>query len=475
MKKSLLKNKMMKSDFNNLKHFLLVNCMLIIGAGCTNNTEKVQKKDETKLQLITLDPGHFHAALLQKSMYEEINPVVNVYAPDGDEVKAHLKLIESYNNRTEQPTAWQEKVYTGPDYLERMLSDKAGNVVVIAGNNQKKSDYIQRSVEAGLNVLADKPMAIDTEGFNALVKAFATAKKNKVLLYDIMTERHEINSILQKEFAHLPSFGKLEQGSPENPAVTKESVHHFFKSVSGVPLVRPAWFFDVKQQGEGIVDITTHLVDLVQWECFPDEILDYKKDIQIVSAKRWPTKLTAAQFEQVTQKKEYPSYLAADVKEGILSIYSNGEINYRLKGIHTKISVTWDFQAPEGTGDTHFSVMRGTKSNVIIRQGKEQQYKPVLYIEPANQSDMASLEPELQKDLKTIQAKYPGVELKKLEKGWEVIIPEKYKVGHEDHFAQVTRKYLQYIKDGKLPEWEVPNMIAKYYTTTQAREKALGH
>ncbi len=67
-------------------------------------------------------------------------------------------------------------------------------------------------------------MAIDTEGFNALLKAFATAKKNNVLLYDIMTERHEINSILQKEFAHLPAFGQLERGTPENPPGINEAV-----------------------------------------------------------------------------------------------------------------------------------------------------------------------------------------------------------------------------------------------------------
>jgi hypothetical protein len=29
------------------------------------------------------------------------------------------------------------------------------------------------------------------------------------------------------------------------------------------------------------------------------------------------------------------------------------------------------------------------------------------------------------------------------------------------------------LRDGKLPEWEVPNMLAKYYTTTKAREVAL--
>jgi predicted dehydrogenase len=355
-----------------------------------------------------------------------------------------------------------------------MLSEKAGNVVVIAGNNKMKTDYIAKSVEAGLHVLADKPMAIDLDGFNKLVKAFQMAEKNKVLLYDIMTERYEINTMLQKEFAHLPAFGQLEEGSPENPSVTKVSVHHFYKNVSGKPLVRPTWFFDVKQQGEGITDITTHLVDLVQWECFPNQILDYKKDIEIVSAKRWQTNINAEQFEKVTQKKEYPEFLKSDVKNGVLSPYSNGEINYLLKGIHAKISVTWDFQAPEGTGDTHFSVMRGTKASVIIKQGKEQNFKPALYIEPRENTDLNSFEKALMADLKQVQKQYPGLELKKVVKGWVVIIPDDYKVSHEDHFAQVTKKYLQFLKDGTLPSWEVPNMIAKYYTTTKAREMALG-
>jgi len=465
---------MIKIDLNNLKHLLFINCMMIIAAGCSTSTEKSQEKTVEKLKLITLDPGHFHSALVQKSMYEDVDSVVHVYAPEGLEVKSHLNLIDSYNTRAENPTAWNEKVYTGPDYLDKMFADKAGNVVVIAGNNKMKTDYISRSVESGLNVLADKPMAIDLDGFNKLVKAFESAEKNKVLLYDIMTERYEINSMLQKEFAHLPAFGQLEKGTPENPSVTKVSVHHFFKNVSGKPLVRPAWFFDVKQQGEGITDITTHLVDLVQWECFPDQILDYKKDVEIVSAKRWATSISAEQFEKVTQKKEYPEYLKADVKDGMLSTYSNGEINYRLKGIHAKISVTWDFQAPEGTGDTHFSVMRGTNASVVIKQGKEQNFKPALYIEPIAKTDLKAFEKAIMADLKQINIKYPGVELKKIATGWEVIIPDSYKVSHEDHFAQVTKKYLECLKKGGLPAWEVPNMIAKYYTTTKAREVALG-
>ena len=63
-----------------------------------------------------------------------------------------------YNKRTNNPTHWEEKIYTGPDYLEKMLREKAGNVVVLAGNNSNKIEFIYKSVEGGFNVLADKPM-----------------------------------------------------------------------------------------------------------------------------------------------------------------------------------------------------------------------------------------------------------------------------------------------------------------------------
>ena len=55
---------------------------------------------------------------------------------------------------------------------------------------------------------------------------------------------------------------------------------------------------------------------------------------------------------------------------------------------------------------------------------------------------------------------------------WQVQIPATYRVGHEAHFGQVMENYLQYLQDGKLPDWEVPNMIAKYYVTTHALEMA---
>jgi hypothetical protein len=132
--------------------------------------------------------------------------------------------------------------------------------------------------------------------------------------------------------------------------------------------------------------------------------------------------------------------------------------------------VTWAYRAPEGAGDTHYSIMRGTKANLIIRQGAEQNYKPTLYIELVQpDSEYGNV---LNAEWAAVVAKYPGVELKPLANGWEVIIPESYKEGHEAHFTRVMEKFLEYLQHKNMPDWEVPNMIAKYYTTTQALQMA---
>lgn len=449
---------------------------LMMMCGCKPKTEHPANGNDSEVKLITLDPGHFHAALVQKKSYPQVSNEVYVYAPEGNDLNEHLARIEAFNARPDDPTHWNEIVYTGEDFLERMLSERKGNVMITAGNNGKKTEYILKTLQAGINVLADKPMAIEPEQFELLKQCFATAEEKDVLLYDIMTERYEITTMLQRALSRCPEiFGQLQQGTPECPAVTKESVHHFFKTVSGNPLRRPAWYFDVTQQGEGIVDVTTHLVDLVQWECFPEQILNYQTDIEILAAKHWTTAVDQAQFRQVTGLESYPEFLKPSLVNDTLQVYANGEIDYKLKGVCVKISVVWDFEAPAGTGDTHFSVMRGTKADLFIRQGAEQNYIPELYLElPPGKPDASYLS-DLETKFAEITKSYPGIALQQLsDNAWKIVIPETYRNGHEAHFGQVTEKYLDFLHARNMPEWEIPNMIAKYFTTTEALRVARG-
>lgn len=427
--------------------------------------------DNKQVKLITVDPGHFHAALVQKSMYEQVSPDVYVYAPDGPDIVQHLNRINGYNTRAEDPTAWNEIVFKGDNFFEKMLEDKAGNVVVLSGNNKKKAEYITKSINAGLNVLADKPMIIRSEDFPELEHAFKSAEEKGVLLYDIMTERFEITTILQKLLSmNSKVFGTLVNGSEKEPAVTKVSVHHFSKLVSGSPLIRPGWFFDVEQQGEGLVDITTHLVDLVQWECFSGQVLS-PSDVNMVSARRWPTVISQEEFKGVTGLETFPDYLLKDIKNGSLNVFSNGEMVYTLKGIFAKISVEWKYQAPAGGGDTHYSTMRGTQCDLTIKQGPDENYVPTLYAENIKGLKQDEFAASLTAALDELP--YEGLTIEKgANNSLKINIPQNYRVSHEEHFAQVTSKFLEYLKEGKLPEWEVPGMITKYYTTTSALKLA---
>jgi predicted dehydrogenase len=442
---------------------------------CLPGLAHAEGKD-VAVQLITLDPGHFHAALVQKFMLPGVSPVVRVFAPQSDDLAQHLKRVDSFNTRANDPTHWEEQIYSGPDWLERALvldqepQDVVVDptVVVISGNNARKTEYITKAIAAGMNVLADKPMVIRPGDYQQLEADFALAKKRGVLLYDIMTERFEITTMLQRALSRQTGlFGKLETGTPDNPAISKISVHNFSKVVAGAQLKRPQWFFDPEQQGAGIVDVTTHLVDLVQWEAFPEVALK-PADAKVLSARRWNTPLTLAQFGRLTGATAFPAYLSKHVRDGILEAPSNGEFTYTLKGVHARVSVTWDFEAPPGAGDTHFSVMRGTRASLTIKQGADQGYKPVLYAERAASVSAADHEKELRAAIATLAKTWPGVGLKADGEQFVVVVPETYHNGHEAHFTQVTEHFLKYLRDGHLPEWEVPNMLTKYSTIMQA-------
>jgi predicted dehydrogenase len=424
------------------------------------------------LRLMTLDPGHFHAALVQKEMYPDVDPTVHVYAPLGADLLAHLGRIAGFNSRAEHPTVWQLEVHAGPDSLERMLYAKPGTVVVLSGRNRTKIAAIEAAVGAGLHVLADKPWIIEKDNLPKLASVLDAAAAAGVIAYDIMTERYEITSVLQRELVNDPSvFGTVIPGSEAEPGVFMESVHYLCKLVAGVANRRPAWFFDIQQQGEGLVDVGTHLVDLVAWILFPDQPLDYRQDIRVLEGKRWPTSLSRDDFRLVTGEADFPDYLASQIRDGRLDYFCNNLVGYTLRGIHVKLNVLWDFQAAAGAGDTHLAIFRGSRASIEVRQGKDENYRPELYV--VAREDLAGLAAALRTKVDALQSRFSGIGVSDLGERLRVDIPEQYRVGHEAHFGQVTRQFLAYLKAPKsLPAWEKANMLAKYFVTTEGVARA---
>ncbi len=301
----------------------------------------------------------------------------------------------------------------------------------------------------------------------------APAAAKKLVAYDIMTERFEITNLLQRELVNDPAlFGRPLAGTSQDPGVYIESVHHLMKMVAGAPNIRPAWFFDVAQQGEGLADVGTHLVDLVQWTLFPEQALDYTKDIQILAAQRWPTLISHARFTQVTGEPDFPPYLRPHLaSDDSLEYFCNTQVTYALRGIQVKINAIWDWEPPPGGSDTHYAVYRGNRARIEVRQGKAEEYRPELYIVPNRAKDKPQLLAAGRKRLSALAASYPDLAVEDRGGELRLVIPAKYRVGHEAHFAEVTRRFLQFLREpGQLPPWEAPNMLAKYYITATGTE-----
>ena len=426
------------------------------------------------VRLMTLDPGHFHAALIQKETYPGVSKRVSVFAPLGPDVADYIGRITQFNSRRENPTDWELDLHLSPDFLDRMARERPGNVVVVAGRNRPKIERIQASIQAGLNVLADKPWIISSDDLPRLHAALDVAEEKGLVAYDIMTERYEITSILQRELVNDTNiFGNLYLGTLEEPAISTRSVHHIMKLVAGVPLRRPAWFFDIEEQGEGLSDVGTHLVDLAQWTAFPDWPLDYRSDVRMLAASRWPTVLTAQEFERITGEREFPAYLRGHVKAGSFEYYCNNWVEYTLRGVHIRLEALWNWEAPPGAGDTYEATFRGSRARVEIRQGKEENHRPELYVVPNTPQEAPEVIAALKRKLVVLRETYTGLGVEEKRGEARVLIPNQHRVGHEAHFAQVTSRFFEYLQAPKtVPDWEKPCMLVKYYISTRGVELA---
>jgi predicted dehydrogenase len=421
---------------------------------------------DRELRLVTVDPAHFHAAQLHAAPMAGFSRDAWVYAPVGKDLVGHLNFIAGLKARSPAPDHWRYHIYSGDDFFERMLTDRPGDVVVLSGRNTKTIDYIKRSLEAGLNVLADKPWIIDADQFPKLEQALDLADRKGIIAYDCMSQRFEIAYILQRELVNNREiFGEPIAGTPERPAVETSNTHYLLKRFGGVVNLRPAAYFDIRQQGESFADVGTHVVDLAHWILFPEQALDYRKDIQIVSARRWPTMLTLEQFQQVTGEREFPPYLQSDLHGGKLEYFTNNSVSYKVRGHYVKLQVAWDFESPSGAADSIATTYRGTKSEVMARQSKLENYVPEVYVTPSG-GDRARV-------MAALERKYPGRLHPASDGSIRIAIPPGQRRPDVEYFLLIADKFASYVRHPEtLPKWEKANMLAKYWITTQGVKAA---
>jgi predicted dehydrogenase len=419
--------------------------------------------------LLFLEPGHFHAALTLRERHAGVRDEVIVYAPHGPddprggEVAEFLALVEAFNRRPERPTAWRPDVRTDADPLGRLLRERAGDVAVLAGRNDRKMTLVRRLHDAGIHVLADKPW---------MTRAAAIGDVRHVLgggarVMEMMTGRHAPGSLVAERLVHEPEVLGEVQGDDGGPAIRLASVHHLEKVVNGAPLRRPPWFFDVRVQGDGVADIPTHLVD--QAQRFLARPGAPARDAELLSVRRWSTQVPRGLFARVTGVPDFPADLQAEVDDGMLAYAANAEIAFRLRGVGVHVSTRWDLTEPRGGGDAHSATVGGTRSRLRIEQGPATGFRRRLVVEPRGSA--APVEAALARLTAAWQAEFPGLAVAAAPDGLEVSVPARPGTAHESQFPLVLDELLADIARGSSwPDERAADTLAKY----ELLAKALG-
>lgn len=406
--------------------------------------------------LLFLDPGHFHAALTLRIPNPRVASDIHVYAEDGPERDAFIALVRSFNERADEPTQWNIHVHGGADPLARLIDERRGNAVILAGRNNSKLSAIRALHDAGFNALVDKPWITASASLPDLTAATA----GPPLAVDIMTNRQDTTARLrQRIVATEPVFGAFAD-SAEIPAIEFGSIHHLYKIVNGKPLKRPVWYYDVNVQGDGLVDIQSHMTDQAQWLVDPDDTAAFERDFVIDAAKRWSTEVPLTLFAESTGSDNFPESLSDRIADGVLQLACNGQIDYRLKGVRMRQRAEWGQREPVGGGDVHTAIVRGTGCEIVVRDGA------------MHLSGDASLEARISDALTGWRETFPGLAIKRSDIGFELTIPPDLRVSHEAQFPIVLDRFLDRIDTADWPEHRARRIRNRYTLIAKARDLA---
>jgi predicted dehydrogenase len=407
--------------------------------------------------LLFLDPGHFHAALTLRVPQPRAGDEVFVYAREGAELRDFLALVERFNRRSPDPTRWRVAVTTAADPLERLVQERRGNVVILAGRNGGKASTMRRLHDAGFHVLADKPWLVEPADLDDIQASLA----GPPLTAEIMTGRHDVAAGVVKRLVGVADiFGTF---SDDGPAIEQESVHHLEKLVDGEPLRRPWWYFDVRVQGSGPVDIPTHVVDQAQWLADGDAA-----PLSLVSARAWPTPVPGDTFRRITGEAGFPRELAPLVQGDTLPYRCNAELVYRIGHVTARAATRWDLGPPAAGGDTALMIVHGTRADIRMEQSARTGHRRRIFVEP--RADAAGVARALQKTVSAWQAELPGADVVAAGAGaLEVTLP--FDGGHETHFARVLDGLLAHVDAGHRPAAIAVRTLAKYTLLAEAAAK----
>jgi len=245
--------------------------------------------------------------------------------------------------------------------------------------------------------------------------------------------------------------------------------------VNAAPLRRPAWFFDVRVQGNGIADIPTHMVDAAQRLVAASAsrgAASPGRALTLIAARRWATPVPRSVFSQVTGLPDFPPEIQPAVRDSTLAYDGNAELSFRLGEVTVTLDTRWDLSEPAGGGDTSRTVIRGTRAEIRVEQSAATGFRRRLSVAARLPSD--HLQSALERTVAVWQAEHPGLSLAAAGGGWEILAPSALDTGHESHFPLVLADFLALVEPGSAPRALAADTLVKYTLLVEASRAARG-
>jgi predicted dehydrogenase len=412
--------------------------------------------------LLIYDPGHFHAALLFSRRNHRVDQTLHVYAPPGPDVEKFVALIEGFNGRKIEPTDWRLESHISADALDDMVSERRGEIVILAGRNSPRLALMHRLHNEGFHVLADKPWLTDSADVPHL-EAITSALP---LAVDIMTGRYDAYAELRNTvIGSTAVFGDL-GGGTDQPALEFFSRHHLIKLVDGRPLQRPTWFYDVNVQGDGLVDIQSHYVDQAQWITGSDYCFETDRDTQVLKVERWTTLVPLNLFCESTGEAAFPEYLSNVIENNHLHLACNGQIDYKMRKTLVRQRCEWGLREPAGGGDIHEFTVRGENAELTVNRGPETGFKPEMHLRLYDDVDLGTA-------LGQWRDQFPGLEIESSDSSHLLSLPPEMQTAHEAQFPPTLNWFLDQVESGSWPVDLAARIRTRYTLLARTRDWVL--
>ncbi|MEO8006484.1 MAG: putative oxidoreductase C-terminal domain-containing protein, partial [Betaproteobacteria bacterium] len=189
------------------------------------------------------------------------------------------------------------------------------------------------------------------------------------------------------------------------------------------------------------------------------------------AARQWPTVVPGDVFARITGLDDFPRALQEHIVDGALHYLCNGSIAFRLRGAPVEIEALWGLQEPEGSGDLHHAIVRGTRAELVVSQGPETGFLSALTVKPVHSG--RGIATALADALTMLQDEFPGLGSAPDGENFRLIIPGHLRSTHEQHFAAVVRDFLGTLEEGADARSAAADLEFKYGLLSRAL--ALSH